>query len=80
MTKKHNVIKKISSILVAGILSSTSPILGYGFESVVNSEMSQRETQEYITSGTWTCENGIVVEFVDNVLTISGSGIISLGE
>ncbi len=28
----------------------------------------------YITSGKWECKNGIIVELVDNVLTISGNG------
>ena len=75
MIKKHNVIKKIFSILAASIICSISPMLGYGFELVVNNEISQSETQEYIASGTWTCENGIIVELADNILTISGSGI-----
>ena len=54
MIKKHNVIKKTFSILAASIICSTSPMLGYGFELVVNNEVSQSETQEYIASGTWT--------------------------
>ncbi len=52
MIKKHNVIKKISCILAASIICSTSLMLGYGFEPVVNSESSQSETQEYIALGT----------------------------
>ncbi len=30
----------------------------------------------YIISGKWECENGITVELVDNVLTISGKGVL----
>ena len=35
-----------------------------------------KDEDGYVISGKWECENGIVVELADNVLTISGKGTL----
>lgn len=35
-----------------------------------------KDEDGYIISGKWECENGIVVELADNMLTISGNGVL----
>ncbi len=35
-----------------------------------------KDEDGYIISGKWECENGIVVKLADNVLTISGKGVL----
>ena len=86
MFKRSNIVKKISAILMSVIVCSTSAISGYASESFENSSTDElggietldvilKDEDGYITSGKWECENGIIVELVDNVLTISGNGV-----